>query len=364
MRPIGLCNVSYKILTKVLAQRLRQVMGKLVHPNQCSFIPHRHSKDNIIIFQEVIHSMRYKSGNKGWMAIKIDLEKAYDRLKWNFVKDTLQDIGLPQIFVNLIWASILSPRLRMVWNGEALEEFTPSRGIRQGGPISPYLFVLCMERLFQLISAAVTSDQWKPIKLSRDGRPLSHLAFADDLVLFAEASINQVEIIKTCLDLFCASSGQKVSLEKTRIYFSKNVNHSIREEISSTFGYQCIDNLGKYLGIPAHHSRVCHRDYQGLIEHVSRRGWKTSALLFMGRLTLCKSVLSTIPSYTMQSVYLPRSTCDEIDRICRDFLWGGSRNNRRFHAIGWNKVCMAKEPGGLGLRSIRNVNTSFMIKNG
>nr|KYP36271.1 LINE-1 reverse transcriptase isogeny [Cajanus cajan] len=95
--------------------------------------------------------MGYKLGNKGWMAIKIDLEKAYDRLKWNFVKDTLQDIGLPQTFVNLIWASISSPRLRMVWNGEALEEFTPSRGIRQGDPISPYLFVLCMERLFQLI---------------------------------------------------------------------------------------------------------------------------------------------------------------------------------------------------------------------
>nr|KYP56436.1 Retrovirus-related Pol polyprotein LINE-1 [Cajanus cajan] len=128
MWPISLCNVSYKILTKVLANRLRQVMEKLVHPNQCSFIPNRQSKDNIIIFQEVIHSMRYKSGAKGWMAIKIDLEKAYDRLKWDFVKDTLRDIGLPAQLVNIIWACISSPRMRMLWNGETLDESRCSSG--------------------------------------------------------------------------------------------------------------------------------------------------------------------------------------------------------------------------------------------
>nr|KYP57513.1 Retrovirus-related Pol polyprotein LINE-1 [Cajanus cajan] len=322
MRPIGLCNVSYKIISKVLARRLNNVMEKLVHPNQCSFIPQRHSKDNIIIFQEVIHTMRHKSGNKGWMAIKIDLEKAYDRLKWSFVKDTLLDIGLPNQFVNLVWVSISSPKLRMLWNGEALEEFVPSRGIRQGDPISPYLFVLCMERLFHLITTTVDSQQWKPIRLSRDGPLLSHLAFADDLILFAEATLDQVEVIQSCLNHFCASSGQKVSIEKTRIYFSKNVSHIVRNEVSSAFGFQRTDNLGKYLGIPAHHSRVCRRDYQGIIERVNKRlsGWKSSTLSFAGRLTLCKSVLSAIPSYTMQSVFLPRSVCDEVDRLCSNFL--------------------------------------------
>nr|KYP46789.1 Retrovirus-related Pol polyprotein LINE-1 [Cajanus cajan] len=77
MRPIGLCNVSYKILTKILAHHLVQVMESLVHPNQCSFIPQRHRRDNIIIFQEVVHLIRHKSGSKGWMAIKTDIEKAY-----------------------------------------------------------------------------------------------------------------------------------------------------------------------------------------------------------------------------------------------------------------------------------------------
>lgn len=81
----------------------------------------------------------------------------------------LQDIGFPSNYVDLVWHCISTPRMRMMWNGEALEEFTPSRGIRQGDPISPYLFVLCIERLFQMISLAVEEEQWRPIQLSRGG---------------------------------------------------------------------------------------------------------------------------------------------------------------------------------------------------
>nr|KYP44247.1 Transposon TX1 uncharacterized [Cajanus cajan] len=116
MRPIGLCNVSYKILTKVLSHRLQQVMDKLVHPNQCNFIPHRNSKDNVIIFQEVVHFMRYKSRRKGWMALKIDLEKVYNRLKWSFVKETLHDIYLPHKFIDIVWTCISTSNLCMLWN--------------------------------------------------------------------------------------------------------------------------------------------------------------------------------------------------------------------------------------------------------
>nr|KYP63874.1 Retrovirus-related Pol polyprotein LINE-1 [Cajanus cajan]KYP63887.1 Retrovirus-related Pol polyprotein LINE-1 [Cajanus cajan] len=102
MRPISLCNVAYKVLTKALASRLHGMMAGLVGPNQCSFVPNRHTNDNIIITQEVIHSMNHKKGKKGWMAIKIDLEKAYDRLSWNFIKETLLDIGFPYNFVELV----------------------------------------------------------------------------------------------------------------------------------------------------------------------------------------------------------------------------------------------------------------------
>lgn len=114
--------------------------------------------------------MRLKRGRRGYMAVKIDLEKAYDRLKWNFVRDTLRDIGIPEPLVSIIWQCISSSNMRVLWNGEELESFLPTRGIRQGDPLSPYLFVLCMERLSHLISAAANEGRWKPFPFSKDGR--------------------------------------------------------------------------------------------------------------------------------------------------------------------------------------------------
>lgn len=255
-RPISLCNVSYKVITKILAQRLRMLMGTLVNPCQSSFIPHRQSCDNIIMAQEIFHSIRNKRGKKGWMAIKLDLEKAYDRLNWMFIRETLEDIGLPTDFINLVWHCISSVRMKMLWNGEALEEFSPSRGIRQGDPISPYIFILCIEKLFHLISIAVDQSLWRPIQLSRGGPKISQLAFADDVLFFAEAGMEQILLMKKILDLFCRSSGQKVSEEKTRIFFSNNVNGGLKQQICDVSRFQVTNDLGKYLGVPILHNRV------------------------------------------------------------------------------------------------------------
>lgn len=158
------------------------------------------------------------------MSIKIDREKAYDRLKWIFVKDTLEDIGFPDNIVSLIWHYGTSSRMWLLWNGKDLEDFSPSRGIWQGDPISPYLFVLCLERLFHLINQTVSTNSWRPVQISRRGPKISHLAFTGDLILFVEANIEQALVIKRILDTFCISSGQKMSQDKTKIFFSKNTN--------------------------------------------------------------------------------------------------------------------------------------------
>nr|KYP63364.1 Putative ribonuclease H protein At1g65750 family [Cajanus cajan] len=206
---------------------------------------------------------------------------------------------------------------------------------------------------------------WKPICLSRSGPLISHLAFANDLVLFAEASTDQVEVIKACLNTFCDSAGQKVSQEKTRIFFSNNVGHVVRNEISSAFGFQRTNDLGKYLGIPTHHSRVNRVTYQGIIDKINSRlsGWKEKNLSFAGRLTLTKFVLQALPSYTMQMVYLPRALCDEVDKICKRFLWGDGNRIHHPHAINWKTICLPKANGGLGLRKMRDMNNAFMMKN-
>lgn len=210
---------------------------KLVAPTQCTFVPGRHSSDNIIIAQEVVHTIRKKMGKKRYMAIKIDLEKAYDKLKWEFVHDTLTDIRIPSKLVEVVWHCISSPVMKILWNGESTDPFMQYIGVRQGDPLSPYIFVLCIKRLSQLISLLVDQDVWKSMKLNRNGPPLSHLCFADDLILFGEASLSQTQVIHQCLELFCASSGQQVSNGKTHIFFSKNVHNVRRQEISDVLGF-------------------------------------------------------------------------------------------------------------------------------
>lgn len=189
-RPISLCNVNYKIITKVLANRIKPLMPLLVSLNQCSFVPSRHSYDNIVVSQEVIHFMHGMKGKKCFMAIKIDLEKAYDRLSWEFVRDMYSREGFDDKFVEICFICLKTSSLQVLWNGDKTESFFPLRGIRQGDPISPHIFVLCMERLAHIIHNKVTESVWKPITLRWCGPPVSHLFLANDLILFAKASLS------------------------------------------------------------------------------------------------------------------------------------------------------------------------------
>ena len=131
-----------------------------------------------------------------------------------------------------------------------------SRGIRQGDPLSPYIFFLCIERLSHAINLAVRNGSWCPICLSRNGVPLTHLFFADDLLLLAEASCNQSHVINNVLNIFCSCSRELISKQKTQVYFSKNVTAEKARKISDSLGFAATDNLGKYLGMHLLRNRV------------------------------------------------------------------------------------------------------------
>lgn len=243
--------------------------------------------------------------------------------------------------------------------------FKPTRGIRQGAPLSPDHFVMCIERLYQTIEEAIVGERWKLIRASRDGPLLSNLFFADDIILFAEASIDQAHVIHDCLDKFCRASGQKVSFPKSCVYFSKKINDDLQVEISNALCMKATNDLGMYLGMPTLTSRVTKDTFSHLCEKIDGRlaGWKTTYLSLAGRITLAKSTVSTMAYYSMQTAKIPRSICDDIDRKTRRFIWG-NEDKRSVHLISWENLQKPRQQGDIGIRSAKQATAAFLTKLG
>ncbi len=180
--------------------------------------------DNVVIAQELIYTLERKKGKIGFMVIKIDLEKAYDCIEWSFVRKILIHFGFPDYITRIIMSCISTTSTSLLFNGGKLNQFFPSRGIRQGDPLSPFLFLLCIEYLGWLIEQKCDDGEWTKVKASRGGPGFSHVFFVDDLLLFAKANTKNYEAISNVLEEFCAMSGQKVSKAKSRLFFSPNVS--------------------------------------------------------------------------------------------------------------------------------------------
>ncbi|XP_074299645.1 uncharacterized protein LOC141630789 [Silene latifolia] len=365
-RPISLCNVVYKIICKTLANRIKKVLPHLISETQSGFVPGRQITDNIVVFQKVIHSMRKRKGKQGFIAIKIDLEKAYDRLRWSFIRDTMKDMGFPGLLVDVVMECVTSTRMQVLWNGEPTKQFTPTRGVRQGDPLSSYLFVMCLEKLQQAIDLEVRNKNWRPIVVGRNGPSITNLFFADDMVLFGEANEEQALVMRYVLDNFCEASGEKISSAKSRVFFSSNTAEEIRSKVSTTLGFEETADLGTYLGMPTINGRVTRHTFAHLEEKMNNRlaGWTIKKLSLAGMETLVKSTLTTMANYSMQTAKIPRTICDSIDMKSRRFLWGGDENKKSIHLIKWETVQQPKARGGLGIVSARQANAAFLTKLG
>ena len=206
--------------------------------------------------------------------------------------------------------------------------------------------------------------KWVPMKASKDNVEVSHLFFADDLMLFAKANEAGAKTIKEVLSKFCAESGQLISIEKSRVYFSPNIHEDIKDRICTALGIQATTCLGKYLGMPLKHKGAAKSQYNYIAKRMLSKlaGWKARFLSFAGRCVLVKSVLTSIPNYVMQGVVLPVHLCEKIDQISRDFLWGSSVEKKKLHLVGWSKIIMPKEEGGLSIQQSRAKNIALLAK--
>nr|KYP54501.1 Transposon TX1 uncharacterized [Cajanus cajan] len=361
-QPISLCNVLHKLISKVLVNRLRLILNRIVSPMQSSFLLGRSTNDNAILVQEIIHSMSKSQRVEGDLILKLDLEKAYDRVDWSFLRRVLIDLGFPPHIISLIMHGVSSASLCLLWNGQKTGTITPRRGLRQGDPLSPYLFVLCMERLGLLITKEVEEGSWSPYRL-RGGPAVSHLFFADDVLLFSKAKTSSMRTIMKVIDLFCDASGMRVNLSKSMAFASQRVSPVRRRRLARISQIHFSSSLGKYLGYRMVHGRVKSQHFQDLVEKVQQRlsSWRGRLLNKARRLALVNSVLTSIPTYNMHIQWLPNQVCEKLDMLARRFLWSG-QDKRGLHLVKWETSTQRRKDGGLGVRPTRLQNVALIGK--
>jgi hypothetical protein len=232
--PINLCNVVYKVVSKVLSRRLRDVLSDIITLNQSAFVPGRLISDYMLIAYEITHYlMNKREGDVGYAAIKLDMSKAYDRVEWHFLRDMMVKMGLCEQWINLIMECVTSVGYRIKVNGELSEGFKPERGLRQGDPLSPYLFLLCAEGFSALLQQAEQEGKIAGVKVCPSAPSVSHLLFADDSLILIRATEGDAKQLQDILDLYECCSGQMFNKAKSAVLFNRNTNTHIKEDVCS-----------------------------------------------------------------------------------------------------------------------------------
>ena len=240
--------------------------------------------------------------------------------------------------------------------------FRPSSDIRQGDPLSPYLFILCLNHLSLSLDQALHTKQLSPIRVGRRPIGFDYILFADDIFLFAKENLQECTPLFNLFLSFCEVLGQICNATKSKLFFSQNTPLDIDRSISSFTNMPIVQDLGKYLGMPLLTKRKLTPAFQPLLDEIHTRihVWQSKLLSQESRLTLIKFVLSPHTYYQMQTIVLPRDTTSSIDRVIRDFLWGDTPTQQHVHLIKWGTLTKPKTYGELGIKDSNTTNDAFL----
>lgn len=247
-RPISLCNVSNKIFTKILSEGLAPILPKVIAPNQSGFVKGRLLNDNVLLAQEMFHELHRNNPTPN-VALKLDMAKAYDRVQWSFLIKILKRMGFPDAWLSMIERCIGSCWFSILVNGAPAGFFRSTRGLRQGDPISPALFVIAVDYLSRSLDQLILGKKEMVFKSSRGSAEVSHLAYADDIIIFTQAAPGSLRRLKACLHDYTAASAQQINITKSSFYITEaHEQWAAIIEVEGGFSRGSFPFL--YLGVP------------------------------------------------------------------------------------------------------------------
>lgn len=336
-RPIACCTVLYKVISKILANRMKTVLETIIGGGQSAFVQGRLIFDNIILGYELVKGYQRKNISPRCM-VKVDIQKAYDSVEWIFLQQMLEELNFPPRYVQWIMECLTTVTYSINVNGEITEHFPAKKGLRQGDPISPYLFVICMEYLSRNLLELHQNMSFHYHPRCRRVM-LTHICFADDLLLFTRGDVLSIQQVMAVIDKFALTSGLKANQLKSCIYFG-GVKEDVKHEILNVTGMKEGMLPFKYLGVPLSSQKLSVMQCKPLVQKILAKinCWATKFLSYAGRLQLIKSVIFGIQVFWSQIFILPQKVVKQIQTACRLFLWTGTTGMSKRSLVAWDRI--------------------------
>ena len=363
-RPISLSNSIYLIIAKVLANHLRAVLPSIISPFQSAFLPGRQMSDSNVLAEEIVTSWR-QNNTKDFLW-KVDFSKAYDTLDWRFLWNAQRRWGFLETWVQWVKQCVTTPTFVTLVNGRPQGGWIhPQRGIWQGCPLAPLLFILAVDALAVCTLQLCRRGSLVGFQSPRVPIGVPLLQYADDTMFFIQGSWAAAHTLSTMMEIFSDFSGLRLNRAKSSFIsfgHSPEENAGCSRILATPIGTLPI----RYLGVPLVDRRLWTTDWQPVLEKVEMRlgGWRTRLLSRGGRLVLLKAVLAAIPTYFMTIFKLPGGVRKRLEQLMRGFFWHGSRpeESRGVPLVAWEIVCRPVEQGGLGVRQLQHTNMALLSK--
>ena len=258
------------MFSKIVANRLKKVLPFIISKSQSAFQSNKAILDNILVAFEFLHQMKtQKSKKANFMTLKLDINKAYDRVEWRFLTEIMRKMGFCESWIAIIYECVSTISYSILVNGEPKGNIYPTRGIKQGDPLSLCLFLLCSEGLNRLLVQAARNSSIRGYSLCKNGPQITHLFFVDDILLFCRARTEELQVIQKILSVYEKALGQQVNRGKTTLFFSKVVTEETKREILTFLGVSKIKEYEKYLGLLA----VVGREKKASLNYIKERVW-------------------------------------------------------------------------------------------
>ncbi|CAL1358963.1 unnamed protein product [Linum trigynum] len=315
--------------------------------------------DNILLAQELVsgYNRRHLSSR---CAIKVDIMKAFDSVNWRYLFIMMKTMGFPEKFLLWIRSCLQTAHYSFNINGSLCGFFRAKKGVRQGDPLSPYLFTIAMEGLSTLLREASLSGR-VPFHPQCRRVALNHLCFADDLLIFTKGSAQAIVQVKAVLQHFYRVSGLNCNPTKCEIYFGGE-SVLYKSNALALSGFQEGKLPVRYLGLPLLAGKLSSSEIDILVDKITKRirSWRAKKLTYAGRLQLLNFVILGIVQYWMQLFVLPKQALKRIQKICSQFLWHGTDEGRA--KVAWEYISLPKQEGGLGVKDLGAWNQACSIR--